>query len=165
MAYQTGGVTVSSALATIPIIDFRMYRDDVGDVHDAVRSQIMRARLMAANGDARNKVILTTANTPATNTALAAESLRQIDRWLENIVQDARPGSAADKVARNRPADLVDTCFTVTGERITDQDRCSQLYPLFANPRLAAGEPLPQDVLKCQLRPVHNAEYSGLGAT
>ena len=163
-AYHTGRVTASGGLATIPIVDFRVYRDDIGDVHDAVRSQIMRARLVAGTGHANNQVILTTANTPATNAALAAESLRQIDRWLDNITRDTRPGNAVEKVVRNKPADLVDACYTAVGERITDQTRCSQLYPVFANPRLAAGEPLKQDILKCQLRPVRPGDYPALSA-
>lgn len=158
-AYATGRVTAGGGLAAVPIIDFRVYRDDIGDVHDAVRSQIMRARLTAAHGHARNQVILTTANTPAASAALAAESLRLMDQWLHNIAQDSRPGTAADKVARNTPAELADACYAATGERITDQARCSRLYPLFGNPRLAAGEPLTQDVLKCQLRPVNPADY------
>lgn len=164
VAYQTGRVTASGGLATIPIIDFRVYRDDIGDVHDAVRSQIMRARLVAGNGHARNQVILTTANTPAANAALAAESLRLMDRWLGNIAKDTGSGSAAEKVVRNRPAELVDACYSSTGERFTDQGKCRQLYPLFGNPRLAAGEPLKQDILKCQLRPVDAADYPVLSA-
>lgn len=163
-AYQTGRVTASSPLAAIPIVDFRVYRDDIGDVHDAVRSQIMRARLMAANGHARNQVILTTANTPAANAALAAEALRMIDLWLERIANDTGSGTAADKVVRNRPAELVDACYAATGERLTDQAQCARLYPLFGNPRLASGEPIRQDVLKCQLRPLEASEYAGLSS-
>ena len=163
-AYQTGRVTGAGGLATIPIIDFRVYRDDISDVHDAVRSHIMRARLTAANGNAANQVILTTANTPATNTALTAQSLKMMDLWLDNISRDTRPGSAAEKIARNKPADLVDACFTPAGERITDLNKCTELYPLFANPRIAAGEPLKQDVLKCQLRPIDAGSYPALSA-
>jgi hypothetical protein len=165
VVYRTGRVTASASLAALPIIDFRVYRDDIGDVHDAVRSQIMRARLIAANGHADNQVILTTANTPATSAALAAESLDQMDKWLENIARDSRAGTAGEKVVRNKPAGLVDACYTAAGERITDRDRCSQLYPLFGNPRIAAGEPLKQDILKCQLRPVNPADYDGLSAS
>ena len=163
-AYQTGRVTGKGGLASIPIIDFRVYRDDIGDVHDAVRSQIMRARLTAANGNAANQVILTTANTPATSAALAAESLRMMDQWLDNISRDTRLGSAAEKVVRNKPADLVDACYTATGERSTDHGRCAKVYPLFANPRLAAGEPMRQDILKCQLRPLDSSASPGVTA-
>src|SRR5207253_2188838 len=56
LAYQTGQVTNGSGgLPLLPIIDVRAYLDDSGNVHDAVRSLIMRARLMAANGTAANQ--------------------------------------------------------------------------------------------------------------
>jgi hypothetical protein len=34
------------------------------------------------------------------------------------------------------------------------------LYPAHADPRLAAGEPLAEDVLKCQLKPVAARDYT-----
>ena len=36
------------------------------------------------------------------------------------------------------------------------------LYPPNANTRLAAGEPLTQDILKCKLKPVSRFDYSPL---
>jgi hypothetical protein len=55
---------------------------------------------------------------------------------------------------------LVDACFTVTGEKITDANVCRAMYPTKLNPRLAAGEPLAQDVLKCQLKKVDARDYA-----
>jgi hypothetical protein len=34
------------------------------------------------------------------------------------------------------------------------------VYPRFTTPRLVAGSPLVNDVLKCQLKPVNAADYS-----
>ena len=45
-------------LVSVPIIDYREYRDLIADPHDSVRSEIMRARLIAANGTAANQIIL-----------------------------------------------------------------------------------------------------------
>jgi len=36
---------------------------------------------------------------------------------------------------------------------------CNQLYPAFSSPRLVAGEPLENNVLKCRLKPINLHEY------
>jgi len=165
IAYQTGRLdTGSGGLRSVPIIDFRTYRDDIADPHDAVRSQITRARLIAANGNADNHAIFVGSRDgigPGSSTAVAGDVLRLMDQWLANMAEDESPfRTLAEKVVRNRPAELVDTCYTVTGEKITDQSICRGLYPLNSNPRLAAGEPLTNDVLKCALKPIDARDYA-----
>jgi Tannase-like family of unknown function (DUF6351) len=164
IAYQTGRVdSGSGGLASVPIVQYRPYMDDDGNVHDAIRSHSFRARLIAANGNADNHVILVSSRVGTGAGALAVievGAIRSVDQWVENIVDDTSDDDAAVKVARNKPAGLVDACYTVTGERITDQTVCRQLYPLHANPRLAAGEPLAQDVLKCRLKNVDPRGYA-----
>jgi hypothetical protein len=50
IAYQRGLVlTGGGGLGQIPIIDWRMYSDDLADHHDRLRSFVSRARLTAAN--------------------------------------------------------------------------------------------------------------------
>jgi hypothetical protein len=155
IAYRTGRVNSGGGgLPSVPIIDFRTYTDRIIDPHDAVRSRIMRARLIAANGHADNQVIWVNYRDAA------AEALRLMDQWLENIATDPSEASVADKVVRNKPAGLVDACYTVTGQKITDPAVCGQLYPLHANPRIAAGEPLANDRLKCKLKPVDARDYT-----
>src|SRR5262249_38152055 len=49
IAYQRGLVlTGGGGLGNIPIIDWRSYSDDLGDLHDRFRSFVTRARLIAA---------------------------------------------------------------------------------------------------------------------
>ena len=167
MAYQTGRLdSGGGALGSVPMIDYRAYRDFVSDPHDSVRSRIMRARLVAANGDAANQVILVspydgTTSGAAIFASLQADVLRLMDQWLANIAADtAAANSAHDKVVRNRPAELVDACYDANGVKVTDQATCAQLYPPHANPRIAAGEPLTNDVLKCQLKAVNPVDYA-----
>lgn len=163
IAYKTGRVdSGSGGLASVPIIQYRPYMDDDGNVHDAIRSHSFRARLIAANGNADNHIILVSSRvgTGAGSLAVIEVAVIQLlDHWVENITNDSSNDSAAAKVVRNKPAGLVDACYTVTGQRITDQTVCQQLYPLHANPRLAAGEPLAQDVLKCALKNVNPRDY------
>jgi hypothetical protein len=94
------------------------------------------------------------------------EALRLIDVWLDRIDADQSPGSRAVKVARNKPAELTDACFTDAGEKIAEPrsygkpGRCNDLYPASADPRIVSGGPVAGDVLKCQLKPVGSNDYT-----
>jgi len=162
-AYRTGRVTSGANLDTVPIVDFRSYLDDRADPHDIVRGDTMRARLLAANGSAANHVMLTTspsATGAGRPSAVGVEALLLLDQWLTAVAADQTADPLAAKVARNRPAAAVDACYTTAGARITDQAQCRQLYPRHENPRLAAGEPLTNDVLMCASKPVAAADYA-----
>jgi hypothetical protein len=157
-AYETGRVLRGTGMAAIPIIDFRAYRDQSGDIHDSIRSLITRARLMASNGNAANHVILTAR--PADNAAI----LRTMQQWIENIEKDSQHGNAASRVVRNKPIELTDACWAenqaiVEPRTAKGTGRCAQLYPPHENPRMAAGGPLTDDVLKCSLKPVNPRDY------
>lgn len=188
-AYQTGQVNLGDGgLASMPIIDIRSYVDGdpigVGDpnidVHDGYHSAIMRARLMKYNGNANNHVMLTVASLgrvqldtrgPASTygtplTKISAEGLDIMDRWLTAIAKDTSNASAAQKVAANRPAGVVDACYptkfgALVGEidKVTDKAQCDKVFPFAADARLAAGAPATNDVFKCQLKPVTASDY------
>jgi hypothetical protein len=170
LAYETGRVnTGGGSLAFIPIIDSREYVDPTGDIHDAFRSFVTRARLLATNGRADNHVILRASpgsSPPGQGAAAPVEVIRLMDQWLTAIDGDRLTGSIAVKAGRNRPAELSDGCITPRGERIveaassTSAGRCNQLYPLHGDPRIAAGAPPTNDVLKCQLKPIDSRDYT-----
>ena len=172
-AYRTGRITQGAGgMATVPIIDLRSYLDGTGDVHDAHHSKILRARLIAANGNADNHVMVTVASTGTlggdiggTNTPLQAVTkvmLASMEQWLSNIAADRSNGAAAEKVARNKPADLVDSCYTAALEKVTDMARCARLYPYSSEARIVAGEPWTADRLKCTLKWVDTRDYMQL---
>ncbi len=160
IAYETGRLNdASRGLSMIPIIDVRPYTDGDDDVHDIVANHITRARLVAANGHAGNQVFRTYA--PGTPIQLAQRYvLDAMDEWLGNIARDTTQArSALERVVRNKPSNLVDTCYLASLEPVTDPSRCQVLFPVAANPRLVAGSPLTQDRLKCELKPVDRADY------
>lgn len=176
VAYKTGRViSGAGGLADVPIIDVRGYTDQspLGppggpfplDIHDRFRSFSTRQRLVAANGHADNHVIWIAG--PATFIVGAPhnyEAVLLIDEWLGAIRSDKAPGSRAEKVVRNKPDHAMDTCWTPTGERIVDpasfDDPGACNHPSHADPRVVAGAPLANDVLKCQLTPVSPGDYS-----
>lgn len=172
IAYQTGRVnTGSGGLPSTPIIDLRPYVDLGPDIHDRFRSFVTRARLLDANGRADNHVILTLPGgenglLQALTPEHTAEVLRAMNQWLDNIAGDRSRDDAAAKVARNKPKDLADGCWTADGDRIVEPQiyggpgRCNRLYPAHADPRMVAGAPLRDDVLKCTLKPIDPADYA-----
>jgi hypothetical protein len=184
-AYATGRViSPNGGLASVPIVDIRSYVDGdpigVGDanidVHDGYHSDVMRARMLKANGHAENHVVITTASLGRVQfdtrtygsplTRISAEGLALIDRWLTNLSADSSSRPMAEKLAAARPKELVDSCHPAKGgsllgasEQVTDLARCKQLFPFAGDARIAAGSPLTIDVFKCQLRPVSPADY------
>jgi hypothetical protein len=175
-AYQTGRVNEFGAgLASVPIIDVRSYLDFVQpggavDVHNSYHSGVNRARLIAANGNADNQVIVTVASTGtlggdtgSSTSPLAIVSRRLfdlMDQWLANIAADGRVGTPAQKAVRNKPAALVDSCYDASLNEIPSAAQCAQMYPYYKDPRLAAGAPATDDVFKCALKPVDAADYN-----
>ncbi len=168
LAYETGRVnTAGGSLAAIPIIDSRPYLDPTGDIHDSFRSFATRARLVAANGRADNHVILRMPNGRGSGPGAVVQvnTIRMMDAWLDAIAKDRSSDPPASKVARNRPVDVADACFSDQGEKIvepasyTGVGRCNQMYPPHADPRIAAGGPLTDDILKCELKPIDHKSY------
>ena len=80
--------------------------------------------------------------------------------WLDALAADTSSRPAIDKVVARQAGAAVDGCWDATGTRIDEpatfdgQGRCNTLYPNHTNPRLVAGAPLADDVLKCQLKPI-----------
>ena len=172
LAYETGRLTSGGGgLATTPIIDYRAYSDDreAGDVHTRYHSFSMRERLQKANGRADNHVMLVEDDRHglySSASPVLAGALGQMDRWLENLAADTSSDPQADKVARARPADLIDACWSRDDEPVRIEEnqvrgsgRCEELYPSSPSPREVAGAPLTSDIPKCQLKPIDPGDY------
>ncbi len=167
-AYRTGRITNGGGgLAAVPIIDSRPYRDqtDAGDFHLKFHSFSLRERLQRANGSTANEVMLSYA---AGNTKIAEYALAKMDEWVTKLHADptaaSTPAKTIEKIDRAKPADLVDSCYGAQGERIRETQtfaggKCNELYPTFPSPRMVAGSPASNDVLKCQLKPIDFKDY------
>ncbi len=98
--------------------------------------------------------------------AVTAQAIETMSEWLDTLAADTSSRPAIDKIVRAKPAKAVDGCWDTTGTRIDEpatfdgQGRCNQLYPNHTNPRLSAGAPLADDVLKCQVKPVTSSDYA-----
>lgn len=168
--YESGRfLSGGGGLATIPIIDYRAYIDlGKGDPHMRFHSFSTRERLRAANGNIDNHVMLTDSykyGLFSLKSPHLQEALEQMNRWITAIKADTSATPAAQKVAKSRPADLVDACFTEMDEKIFERQvyegdtRCNRLYPPHANPYIVAGAPIANDVAKCVLKPIDPKDY------
>jgi hypothetical protein len=161
--YESGRVVRGNlGLTRTPIVDWRFYTDDTGDIHDRVRSFSTRDRLVRANGHANNQIIFASVNDPvaAVNTAVGAYVT--MDLWLTALVADTRT-DRAEAVVATKPA-VTDLCWLVPGEKTTTVGTCETQLPLHSTPRMVAGAPRTSDILKCTLRPIVQSEYPGFVA-
>ena len=158
--YESGlKASYNAALGNVPILMSRTYNDNRGDIHDRQRDFVVRARLQRANGRSDNSVIWI-----ASTVGAIAGSLDTMNAWLDAMTADQAPLSI-DKVVKYKPADAVDTCWDATGNKIVEPasfdaaNKCNAIYPVHSEPRLVAGAPLTNDVMKCQLKPIDFGDY------
>lgn len=166
-AYQDDLVlSAAQGLTVTPIIDMRDYLDAAGfgnDIHTTSWSFVIRQRLQQS-GAAANQVIIENSADPATLAQVSAFELAEMDQWLTAITADPSHRPLQVKVRMDKPANLTDGCFlngTFVHETLTygGHGACETQFPAFADPRLVAGEPLAENVLKCQLQPLDFADY------
>ena len=148
-AYLGGRVLDGRRLADVPILDLRGSSNQ--EIHTDYHSYVVRARLDVANGTHANQVIWT--SHPLTVDPVSyGESFTVMDEWLARIARDHRAVPRAVKVAQDKPAVAVDSCW-FAGVQVTDVDACSAAFPHYGDPRIAAGGRLQGGVLACSLRP------------
>jgi len=158
LAYETGRVNDGAhGLSMIPIIDMRPYTEGPGgNVHDTFDGVMAGNRINAAGGGNRISRVYE-ANVPIFKAQ--DDNLDVLDHWLAAVARDTAPGTQREKVLRNKPAGLTDSCFTVKLEEIKDPAKCNAMFPVYANPRIVAGAPMTGDVFKCELKPIDKADY------
>ncbi|SPK77654.1 conserved protein of unknown function (plasmid) [Cupriavidus taiwanensis] len=176
--YKSGMIADAKQLAKVPIIDLRDERGP--DIHMPWRSLEERDRLIRANGNANNQVIRGVLKSQVGGLSLApnygAGAVRQVfkmmDRWLTAIEADKSDDTIEIKVVRNRPLDVTDACFASAGDTDAevapskDVGFMSSACPVqfaMTSPRVVAGGPLAENIMKCQLKPfnANDPDYGG----
>jgi hypothetical protein len=165
----------------MPILDYDFLNTDLqpgGDIHMKFQHFSTRERLRKANGHIDNHVMwsggadfiqLLFTGAPWVN-PIFDEALRQIDQWLTNIEADTSDDPRGIKVVRNKPSDLVDGCWSQTADPIFYAETqtlgglgtspCNDIYPGFPFPRMVAGGPLANDIIKCRLKTPDPSDYA-----
>jgi hypothetical protein len=165
IAYRTGRIDQGAGgYRNVPVIDVRDYTDNEVNVHQYVNTYELRARLRRTNGTSANQVMWRARGGSATNPMHTA-ALETMGRWLDRITADHTNRAQAQKVIADKPADAVDACWMPGGVRIDDPAEigdtgpCTAQYPPHSLPRLVAGQPLGDPVIKCTLRSVDPSDY------
>jgi Tannase-like family of unknown function (DUF6351) len=157
-AYRSGMINEANNLNRTAIIDCR--GPNPGVFHDAYRAFAVRARLNRAHGNHANQLIwegpvaLTADNQCGLNAFLA------LNRWLHTVEKDKTNGTVAQKVARDKPADLTDRCYDGSGQKLSDGLCPDGVVNVEGTPRTVAGDHITTDDNKCQLKPLdRNGDY------
>jgi hypothetical protein len=157
----------------IPVIDWRHYLEDELDMHNTQQSFAARQRMLNADGDAANQVVWFTDARPVVAFDQTPMAFEVIDEWMANIAEHPKRS-----VARNKPAQAVDSCFATDGSLIASgrgvwdgviDDRpdgaCTERFQIYSSSRRQAGGPYEGGVWKCQLQPVRQAVDRGVYGT
>jgi hypothetical protein len=167
-AYTSG--LVFGGNMPLPTIDTRPYLERELDMHNAHQSFAVRKRMLQKMGNADHQVIWFTDTLPG---GTAADknfvAVDVMDRWMANIREKPWLG-----IARNRPAEAVDSCFKADGtlmhsgpnvwDGILDdkpKGACTLAFPLFGTSRIVAGAPFEGGIYKCALKSVDTAVADG----
>lgn len=154
----------------VPAIDHRQYMERELDMHNAHQSFAVRQRVLDEAGHSKNLVIWFTDTTPGVPKASQSlQALAVMDQWLANL--RLAPGKG---IARNKPAQAVDSCFNLQGQLIhagTDAwsgildhkapGACTNQFPLYGTSRTVAGAPLEGGIYSCARKPVERALHDG----
>ena len=155
-AYTSGAVDSANHLDQVAIIDLR--GPDPGFFHDVYRTYAMRARLLRNFGSAANQVLWRGQAPIAGDTTFADDAVFAVDRWLARVDADHRAVPLAAKIVQDKPGTVAERCTDGQGHDIPSEV-CDETVASYGTPRFAAGEPLTDDVLQCQLKPLRTDDY------
>ena len=147
VAYRTGQVNSGRGVASTPTIDIRNCTNN--ELHSCFHTYVMRQRVNKQGSSGGHVIFLQESQ---------ALSLPVLDRWVSAIKADPSADPLPIKVERHRPADAVDSCW-LDGAKVTETAVCAEANPYVADPRIAAGGPFTDDVLKCELQRPSRSDY------
>jgi hypothetical protein len=151
--YRTGRNTDGSGSAYVAEIDARTNPTDVG-FHPPFHSWSWRARIDRTLGNHDNNVIWVSRG------GTVPSQFHSMRAWLDAVYSDPSNDPLPAKIARNKPADVKDTCYGTTGPQ--DDLFCtgtSSQWQYYGHMRWVAGWPMTLDHYKCQLKPLDRLDY------
>jgi hypothetical protein len=148
--YRTGQNNMASNLDQVAILETR---SPANDFHQPYHTNVIRARLLEANGHTDNHVLWRTMRSGGDPSFAAAFDV--MVEWLTAIKADRRKVSTTRKIVDNKPAAARDRCTLGDG---VDQDPSACPTPP-AMPRILAGQNDTMHAGKCELKSLLRSEY------
>lgn len=155
-AYRSGAVDSANNLNQVAIIDLR--GPDPGFFHDVYRTYAMRARLLHDFGTAANQVLWRGLAPIIGDSNYADEAVIAMDDWLARVHADNRNVPLPEKIIADKPVSLTDRCTNGFGVNLPTE-ACDEAVQSYGTPRMAAGEPISDDILECHLQPLRRSSY------
>jgi hypothetical protein len=159
-SYRTGLINETNNMDRTAIIDCR--GPDPGAFHDAFRAFALRARLDREHGSHENQLIWEGPVALMGDTQCEVNSMLAMDGWLAAVEKDTSAAPLAEKIVRDKPADLTDRCYSGAGQKLLN-DICGEaVVGVYGTPRMVAGDALTNDTNKCRLKSLSRADSRGL---
>ena len=153
-AYRGGAITQANNLDEVAIIDLR--GPDPGAFHDVYRTYALRARLEREHGTAANQALWRGFVPLLGDTNYVSQGIIAIDSWLALVEADTRAVPLAQKIIDNR--NVPDRCTNGAGVELPAAV-CDATVTSYTTPRIEAGMPFTDDVMKCRLKPLRRSDY------
>ncbi|MCU1600045.1 MAG: N-acetylmuramoyl-L-alanine amidase, partial [Frankiales bacterium] len=155
--YSTGAVDSANNLDKVAIIDLR--GPDPGAFHDVYRTYVLRNRLLRNFGTAANQV-LWRGQVPLLGDAnYVDQAIFALDKWLDRVSKDSSARPLAKKIIADKPSAIAERCTDGAGQSVPSEV-CDQTVAAYASPRIAAGGPVADDVMQCQLKPLRRDDFN-----
>ena len=179
IAHGSGRVPHGRGLGEVAVIADVAF--NIVEEHYDFRTWVIRNRILAVHGDHANHVIWRRKGNPPD---YAARRFDALNAWLTQVEADTSERPLRAKLIANKPAIVVDACWRSAAGWRTDPAECNTAatpsaastvtgsgptalytptdaeWPVFRDTRVAAGEALTSDIMKCQLKPLARADYA-----
>ena len=174
-AYEMGQLNEGSAgYASTPAIDNRQYWiETVPNGHQIIHALSMQQRLEESTGAPVPHFIWTSLYGPGDGDGNDDPTVPNnvtwgiLGDWVDAIQADTSDTDPQAKAVAHAPAAATDRCFNDDGSVLAIEPQtlnsgiCGSTFPSHETPRMIAGGPIANDVLKCALKPVDPSDYDG----
>lgn len=179
ITHASGRVPHGRGLGEVAVIQGISF--NIREEHYDFRGYVIRNRILAVHGDFDNHVIWRHKGNPPDYTARRFDTLNE---WLAAVEADTSDRPHREKIIAKKPALAVDSCWRSDTDWVTDPAICNtgadpsmdsaitgtgadalytptdDQWPVWRDTRVASGESLTSDIMKCQLKPLARADYA-----
>jgi Tannase-like family of unknown function (DUF6351) len=120
----------------------------------------VRARLDREHGGHGNQLIWEGPVAIVADGQCEVNAFDAMNRWLTATANDHSRASIAQKIIRDKPADLTDRCYDGHGDLLWASLCGPTVVPVYGTARMVAGQSITTDTNKCQLTPLTRSDIT-----